>query len=659
MKSVTEKIKELRLYMKAEKLDAYIITTDDFHGSEYVGAYFRASEYITGFTGSAGTCVVTEDEACLWTDGRYFIQAAEQLAGTPVKLMKSGMEGVPSIEEYLCEKLCGTPADVRIGFDGRTVTASFVKKLEKALEKTKSEKLLNGNILEKPVNSGDNKKIEYIYNIDLVDKVWDNRPELSAEPVWRLSEEYAGVPARDKLAEVRKSMKEQGADYYVITALDEIAWLLNLRGNDVECNPVFLSYMLIDNTSAVLYANKDIFDEDIKRYLQDTGVVIKPYDNIYEDISNIVEIADTTIVTDTIKTDDITQTVATDNKTGISSEIDIVDKKIVNITLLLDENSVNYKIISSIPENVNIIYKDSPVKLMKAIKNKTECENIRKAHIKDGVAVTRFIYWLKHIHLNGITELDTVKKLEEFRKESEGYLGISFDTISAYGPHGAIVHYEPTEDTDIPVEPSGLLLVDSGGHYMEGTTDITRTITMGPVSEEEKKAFTLVLMGHLNLAATHFPYGVRGENLDGIAREPLWRYGMDFNHGTGHGVGYLLNVHEGPQRISYKTSETAPKGAVFEAGMVTSDEPGLYVEGKFGIRHENLLLCVEDAEGFLRFETLTFVPFDRDAIDTAYMSDRELDLLNTYHQQVYEKISPYLEGEECEWLYEVTRPLHK
>lgn len=631
MKSVTEKIKELRLYMKAEKLDAYIITTDDFHGSEYVGAYFRAREYITGFTGSAGTCVVTEEEACLWTDGRYFIQAAEQLAGTPVKLMKSGMEGVPSIEEYLCEKLCGT--DVRIGFDGRTVTASFVKKLGKTFKKTKSEKLFDDNILEKSVNSGDNKKIEYIYNIDLVDKVWDNRPELSAEPVWRLSEKYVGVSAGDKLAEVRKSMKEYGADYYVITALDEIAWLLNLRGNDVECNPVFLSYMLIDNTSAVLYANKDIFDEDIKRYLQDTGVVIKPYNDIYEDISNIVKIADTTIVTDMLKTDDI--------------------------TLLLDENSVNYKIISSIPENVNIIYKDSPVKLMKAIKNKTECENIRKAHIKDGVAVTRFIYWLKHVHFNGITELDTVKKLEEFRKESEGYLGISFDTISAYGPHGAIVHYEPTEDTDIPVEPSGLLLVDSGGHYMEGTTDITRTIAMGPVSEEEKKAFTLVLMGHLNLAATHFPYGVRGENLDGIAREPLWRYGMDFNHGTGHGVGYLLNVHEGPQRISYKTSETAPKGAVFEAGMVTSDEPGLYVEGKFGIRHENLLLCVEDNGGFLRFETLTFVPFDRDAIDTSYMSDRELGLLNVYHQQVYEKISPYMEGEERQWLYEVTRPLGK
>lgn len=614
---VKERLELLRNCMKDAGVDGYIITTEDFHASEYVGAYFRAREYMSGFTGSAGTLVVLMDEAQLFTDGRYFIQAEEQLAGSTIGLMKSGQPGVPEIDAYLREHLSDNSV---LGFDGRTVSVSFAEKLKQTL--AGKQITLNGDM-------------------DLVGAIWKERPELSHEPAWELPAAMAGESRADKLKRIRANMQEAGADILLVSALDEIAWTLNLRGNDIACNPVFLSYMLVSMQNCILYVNDTILTDGIVSNLALDGVQIKPYNDIYRDLLAL--------------------------GTGEhlpSSEIwgkSEADKKTV---LLFDGRQTNFKLKNCIPETVQA--KDAPsfLQLMKAKKNQTECENGKKAHIKDGVAVTKFICWLKNrISSQTITEIDAVEKLEAYRKEQEGYLEPSFDTIAAYGPHGAIVHYEPTGETNIALKPMGFLLVDSGGQYMEGTTDITRTIALGALTEEEKRAYTLVLAGHLNLAAAKFLYGVRGENLDYIAREPLWRYGMDFNHGTGHGVGCLLNVHEGPNRIHFRISKDRPETAIFEEGMITSNEPGLYVAGKFGIRHENLLLCkkAEKTEygQFMQFENLTWAPFDTEAIIPSLLSDREVERLNVYQETVYEKIAPFLDEEERNWLWKATRPISK
>ena len=620
--TIIEKLAKLREKMRETGVDAYVITTDDFHASEYVGAYFRAREYMSGFTGSAGTLVVLPDTAALFTDGRYFIQAEAQLAGSTIELMKSGQPDVPKIEEYLYDHL-----DQRmvVGFDGRTVSLDFADRMLKKLE---------------------DKKITLNGDLDLVDELWVDRPKLSHEKVFELPFSYTGEPRADKLSRVRASMRSAGADVRVISALDEIAWLLNLRGNDIDCNPVFLSYMLIADESCRLYINDAILNDEIIRGLAVDGISIYPYNEIYTDLKRLPGIID-------------------------------MNKQAERVTVLLDGCQTNYRLRSCIPESVSVVDEPSAIQLMKARKNSVECENERNAHIKDGVAVTKFIYWLKnHIGTETITELSAVEKLESFRKEQKGYLEPSFDTIAAYGSHGAIVHYEPTEETNVELKPESFLLVDSGGQYMEGTTDITRTITLGALTEEEKWAYTLVLIGHLNLAAAKFRHGTRGENLDYLAREPLWRYGLDFNHGTGHGVGYLLNVHEGPNRIHFRIMEERRPTAVFEEGMITSDEPGLYIAGKFGIRHENLVLCrkaekpavklpeafLKEAEGnglFLEFETLTWVPFDTEALMPELMTDREIHRLNEYHKNVYEKIAPHLTEEERIWLEQATRPISK
>ncbi len=614
---VRERLELLRNCMKDAGVDGYIITTEDFHASEYVGAYFRAREYMSGFTGSAGTLVVLMDEAQLFTDGRYFIQAEEQLAGSTIGLMKSGQPGVPEIDAYLKEHLSDNSV---LGFDGRTVPVSFAEKLKQTL--AGKQITLNGDM-------------------DLVGAIWKDRPELSHEPVWELPAAMAGESRADKLKRIRANMQEAGADILLVSALDEIAWTLNLRGNDVACNPVFLSYMLVSMQNCILYVNDTILTDGIVSNLALDGVQIKPYNDIYRDLLAIG-----------------TGEHLPFSEVWGKSE---ADKKAV---LLFDGRQTNFKLKNCIPETVQA--KDAPsfLQLMKAKKNQTECENEKKAHIKDGVAVTKFICWLKNrISSQTITELDAVEKLESYRKEQEGYLEPSFDTIAAYGPHGAIVHYEPTGETNIALKPMGFLLVDSGGQYMEGTTDITRTIALGALTEEEKRAYTLVLAGHLNLAAAKFLYGVRGENLDYIAREPLWRYGMDFNHGTGHGVGCLLNVHEGPNRIHFRISKDRPATAIFEEGMITSDEPGLYVAGKFGIRHENLLLCkkAEKTEygQFMQFENLTWAPFDTEAIIPSLLTDREVERLNVYQETVYEKIAPFLDEEERNWLWKATRPISK
>lgn len=589
---VKERLNKLRELMKQHNIDAYIIVTDDYHGSEYVGDYFKEREFMSGFTGSAGTLVILPDKAYLWTDGRYFIQAAKQLSDSTITLMKINEPGVPDIPKFMAECASGHTG-YRIGFDGRTISTAFAKELMESL--TMTEAVL-------------------VPDYDLVDEIWEDRPHISAEPVWQLDTRYAGDTAENKLKLLRGNMREASVDMMMVAALDETAWLLNLRGNDVNCTPVFLSYMLIMQDKAILYANEKSFDGTVRKYLDSLGVELRPYNEIYEDVHDM--------------------------------SYGVVE---------LDPATVNYRLLSRVSEDAVVMMKESPVKHMKAVKNETEQDNIRKAHIKDGVAVCRFICWLqKNVAAGTITELDAAAQLEKYRREQEGYIENSFDSIIAYGEHGAIVHYEPTEETNILLKPYGLCLTDTGGHYMEGTTDITRTIPLGELTPEEKKAYTLVLKGHLALAAAVFKEGMCGANLDILARMPLWENGMDFNHGTGHGVGYILNVHEGPQRIHWKIGR---QNVPIEAGMVTSDEPGYYLEGKFGIRHENLVLTRRYGDGLLCFENLTMVPFDTDALDMELMTDVDKMRLNKYHEKVYENISPYLEGEELGWLKEKTRKI--
>lgn len=595
--SIKERLHTLRELMCKKNIQAYIVVTDDFHSSEYVGGYFKVREYLSGFTGSAGTLVVLKDKAALWTDGRYFIQAEEQLKGSSIELMKSGQPNVPEITEYLYNSL--NEGDT-IGFDGRTVSNAFACKLIEALR---------------------DKSITLSYQVDLADTIWTDRPSLSKEPVWELDVKYTGLSRKEKLDSIREKMAETGSDILLLTALDEIAWLLNLRGNDIACTPVFLAYMIIEKSSATLCVHKEILNDEIIHQLENDGISLADYNDFYSLISE------------------------TDND------------KIVQ----LDGSTANYCVIKSIPENTKIIDSQSPVVMMKAIKTPAEMNNIRAAHIKDGVAVTRFIYWLKHnTDKKNITELSAAEKLEEFRAENDTYLGPSFEPIIAYGAHGAIVHYEATEETNVKIEPKGLCLTDTGGHYLEGTTDITRTIALGKLTQEEKTAFTLVLKGHLNLAAAKFKYGICGENLDYLARYPLWEHGLDFNHSTGHGVGYLLSVHEGPQRI-YWNVYSNPKHYILEEGMVISNEPGYYLEDYFGIRHENLVLVRMGKKNgygqFMYLESLTMVPFDRDAIDTALMNSAELEWLNAYHKKVFDTISPYLNGDELEWLKKTTEKI--
>lgn len=582
------RIEQLREVMKKRGVYAYIVPTDDFHGSEYVGEYFRLREYLSGFTGSAGTLVVTLEKALLWTDGRYFIQAAQQLEGSGIELMKSGEKDVPTIEEYLSKTLSDGSV---LGFDGRVMSAAFIEKLSKRLE---------------------GKNVTFSTDEDLGGEVWADRPSLSKKPVFALSDEVCGASRADKIERIRQKMSEQSADSLVISALDEIAWALNLRGGDVDYNPVFLAFMIVERNKVSLFAERDIFSEDIVKALEKDGVFIHPYNDVYNVVFSL------------------------------------------NGAVWLDPKAVNCRLKNE-ARNAKIIAKQSPIVLMKAIKNSAEIKAETNAHLKDGVAVTRFMYWLKHTAGNEkITEISAAEKLEEFRRMGENYLGQSFEPIMAYGEHGAIVHYSATAETDAEIQPKGMLLSDTGGHYADGTTDITRTFVLGELTEDERRAFTFVLAGHLELLRAVFPKETRGSVLDAIARKPLWDRGMNFNHGTGHGVGFLLNVHEGPQRISYRTTNDAP----LEAGMITSDEPGFYYEGKFGIRHESLILCREaEPDGFLCFSPLTLVPFDPDGIEPRLLTSEQRGYLNDYHAFVYERIAPRLPKEEAEWLKEVTKAI--
>lgn len=586
---INERIEKLRSLMEKNNMDAYIIVSDDYHSSEYVGDFFKAREYMSGFTGSAGILVVTKSEALLWTDGRYFLQAEEQLKNSEIKLMKMGEQGVPAIPEYLFDAL---DYNATVGFDGKTVTNSFVNSLNELLER---------------------KSISYSFQKDLVNDIWKKRPQISKEPVWELDTKYAGVGREKKLELVRNNMSDD-ADILILTALDEIAWLLNLRGNDVKCTPVFLAYMVVEKTTATLFVHNEILSEDIKNKLIRSGVSVAEYDSFYAFLSNID-----------------------------------IDKAVQ-----MDFSTANYMASSSIGEGVCVYDRKSPVTLLKAIKNDVETENIRRAHLLDGIALCKFIYWLKGS--DNITELDAVKRLKELRSINESYVEESFDAIVAYGPHGAIVHYEPTEQTNAEIERRSFCLVDTGGHYLEGSTDVTRTIAMGKLTDEEKKAFTVALKGHIALANAIFPHGVFGESIDAVAREPMWKYFMDYNHGTGHGVGYLLSVHEGPQSISWYGAKRKNHYPI-EAGMIISNEPGYYKAGRFGIRHENLTLAKNIDNGFMCFETLTLAPFDLDGIDLSYLTENEISWLNAYHKRVYDTVSPYLDANEREWLKNATRSI--
>lgn len=587
-----QQVTDLREQMKEEQIDFYLIVSDDFHASEYVGDYFKCREYVSGFDGSAGTLVITRDMAGLWTDGRYFIQAEHQLHNSGIDLYKSGEKDVPTVAEFLMAQM---ESGQCLGFDGRTVNADYVKNLQRDFTDHK-------------------KQITMKTDMDLVDRIWIDRPAMSAEPVWLLDTDYAGESREYKIGCVRQIIEKNHADFLLLSSLDDIAWLFNMRGNDIAYNPVAMAYAMVGLNGIVLYIEEKAVGPNAQRIFEGVGIKVRPYHAVYEDVQHIP------------------------------------DKS----TVMLDEHIVNYTLRQAISGQAYVMPVENPTTPMKAVKNKVEMQNVRIAHIRDGVAVTKLIYWLKQQkNPTDITELMICEKLESLRKMGSHYKGQSFAPIAATGAHGAIVHYEPTETTDTAIVDNSFVLLDTGGQYLEGTTDITRTIAIGHLSNQQKTHYTAVLRGNLNLAAAKFKYGCTGVNFDYLARAPLWELGLDYNHGTGHGVGYLLNVHEGPNAFRWR-ERNGSAGTVFEEGMITSDEPGLYLEGKYGIRLENLLMCRDayttEYGRFMEFETLTLVPFDRDAIDTTQMNTREIALLNTYHQRVYEAVSPYLEDAEKVWL---------
>ena len=604
---IEERLCNLRKSMQRAAINCYLIPTSDYHDSEYVSSFFMVRKYFSGFTGSAGTLVVTEEEAALFTDGRYFIQAAKELAGTEIKLMKMGEAGVPTIPQYLERVL---KEEENLGFDGRVVKADDADVYEEILSKK------HGKI---------------IWDKDLAKEIWQDRPALIHHPVSALEECYSGESALSKIGRVRDKMKEEGADVHILTSLDDIAWLLNVRGNDVESCPVVLSYVVVTMGQVLLFAKEvsdkgheggeEIWTEELCRYLEENGVTLCFYEDFYDYIAQIHE------------------------------------KKV-----LLCKGRASCRLMNGLSGDVTVIDRPNPTTLMKAVKNQTEMENLRQSHLWDGVAVTHFMYWLKkNVGRIPMTEVSAAAYLEELRKKVAHFVEPSFATICAYGANAALAHYSAKEEACEKIRPEGMLLVDSGGHYLEGSTDITRTFVLGEVTKEIKEHFTLVLRALLNLKNSKFLHGCRGINLDVLARQVLWERGLDYKHGTGHGVGYLLSVHEGPNSFRWKLLPDYQDNAVLEEGMVTTDEPGIYIEGSHGIRLENELLCrkgeANEYGQFLYFEDLTCVPFDIDGVELSLLTETDRVRLNAYHKEVFEKLEPYFEGEELDWLKEVTREI--
>lgn len=596
MMNVLEKIEALRLQMKKQGVDYYIVPTADFHQSEYVGEHFKAREYITGFTGSAGTALFTATEAYLWTDGRYFIQASQELQGSTITLMKMGEPFVPTIEEYLEEHV---ESGQCVGFDGRCVSAGEGKEYEKICQR---------------------KQASIFFEEDLVDSIWEHRPPMSKEPAFHLEECYSGETTESKLARIREEMKKEEANLHVLTTLDDICWTLNFRGNDIAYFPLVLAYALIDLEGVTLYIDSEKADEAMRADFKKNLVTMKPYDQIYEDIKHLNE----------------------------------------DVVMLLDPAKINYAMDQLIPPCVKKKEKRNPEILMKAIKNSVEVENIRKAQIKDSIAHVRFMKWLKeNVGKTKITEMSASDQLDAFRMELPNFLRPSFDPICSFGEHAAIVHYTSTEETDVELCEGQMFLTDTGAGFMEGSTDITRTYAFGEIPREMKEHFTLVAISNLALANAKFLEKSTGMTLDYIARKPFWDRNLNFNHGTGHGVGYLLNIHEGPAgfRFTYREGETE----MLKEGMILTDEPGIYIEGSHGVRLENELLVCKGEKNeygqFMYFDTITLVPFDLDAILPEMMTKEEIAQLNAYHELVFHSLKEYLTEDEVEWLKVYTRKI--
>ena len=588
---INQRLTDLREVMKREHLSAFIFPSTDPHQGEYVPDHWKGREFISGFDGSAGTAVVTMTSAALWTDSRYFLAAEEQLRGTEFQLMKLKIEGTPTMAEWIGRE-CGPGAEV--GVDGLVCSASFVKELIADLRK-------QGGITLRT-------------NLDPLAQIWRDRPAIPENQVEIYPLEYAGERAHDKIARIRKALREKHADGMLMSALDDIAWTLNLRGSDVHCNPVFVSYLLISSKAVILYINKVKLSPEVEAYLKAEGIGVAPYEDVKKGLKDYFE-----------------------------------------YNILLDPDEVNYTLYKQVIRE--IIEDESPVKRMKTIKNPTEIAGFKSAMLKDGIAMVKFLKWLMPaVEAGGQTEISVDEKLTSLRAEQPLFRGISFDTIAGYQTHGAIVHYEATLETDAPLKPEGFLLLDSGAQYLDGTTDITRTIALGPLTEEQKKVYTLVLKGHIQIELCKFPSGASGTQIDILARQALWREGLNYLHGTGHGVGTYLNVHEGPHQFRMEW-----KPAPFVTGMTITDEPGVYLAGKFGVRIENALLVVPYKETefgkFLQFEPLTLCPIDKAPIMKELLLQEEVDWLNDYHQHVFEKLSPYLDFDEKEWLRVACEPL--
>lgn len=595
MNEINQRLESLREVMRREHLSAFIFPSTDAHQSEYVADHWQGRTWISGFNGSAGTAVVTMKSAALWTDSRYFLAAEEQLKGTEFQLMKLKIEGTPTISEWLAQELQGENAEV--GLDGMVNSYHETMGLIADLRKS-------GGITVRT-------------NFDPLGLIWTDRPAIPANPVEIQPMEFAGESVASKISRIRTALRQRHADGMLISALDDIAWTLNLRGTDVHCVPVFVSYLLISSQQVSLYVDSAKINDEVKAYLTENGISLYPYNKVAEGLERYSE-----------------------------------------YNILLDGDETSYFLWKTV-KCQEIIAGNSPVPAMKAQKNDREIAGFRQAMLRDGVAMVKFLRWLKPaVEAGGQTEISIDRKLTSLRAEQHLFRDISFDTIAGYQAHGAIVHYEATPETDVALKPEGLILIDSGAQYQDGTTDITRTIALGPVTEEMKHVYTLVLKGHIQLELAKFPDGASGTQLDALARECMWREGYNYLHGTGHGVGSYLSVHEGPHQIRMEWKPTP-----LRAGMTVTDEPGLYLSGKFGVRIENTLLIKDyqttEFGKFLQMESLTLCPIDLTPVDFSMLQPEEIEWLDTYHRDVFEKLSPYLEGEDLEWLREATRPVDR
>lgn len=591
-----KEITQLQQKMAEMSIDYYLVPTSDYHHSEYISDYFKCREYLSGFTGSAGTLLVSQTQAWLWADGRYHIQAQQELTGTGIHLMKDGLTGVPTLSDFL--KDCMETGQT-LGFDGRLYTPGFISGLKRKLSA---------------------KQILFVYDKDLVQEIWKDRPKMVAEPVYVYPERYAGTTVSEKIAAYRDYLMKYQADCQLLTSLTDIAWLFNLRGHDVACTPVFLSYAFLSLKEVILFIQEGVLTQEAKEYLQNNGIETRDYHSFYDFV-----------------------------------------KSIEHVRMLVDYSDLNYCCYQSLSDTNTLLRAAKYTTSAKIIKNDTEIEHTRACHLRDGVYMTKFMYWLKNtIRKRSLSELEAAAYIDQLRLSDDLALDLSFETISAYGKNAAIVHYRPSAKSNTVVEAKGMLLVDSGGHYLDGTTDITRTFILGPITEEEKLCYTTTCRSMLHLANAKFLTGCRGSNLDCLAREPMWELGIDFLHGTGHGVGHVLSVHEGPNNFRFRVN-SGNLDAVLLPGMITTDEPGIYQAEKFGIRIENELLCKKWKQNqygqFLEFEYLTYAPIDLDGIEPDLMNEQEKQWLNDYHKKVYEKISPYLSKDERKWLKEYTREI--